>query len=46
MWGVVRKQKSAGNVLAGLKTIREGRPDGDWIHVILDNLSAHNASSC
>ena len=41
MWGVVRKQKSAGNVLAALKTIRDARPDGDWVHVILDNLSAH-----
>lgn len=40
MWGV-RQQKSAGNVLAALKTIRAARPDGDWIHVILDNLSAH-----
>lgn len=41
LWGVVRKQKSAGNVLAALKTIRDARPDGDWVHVILDNLSAH-----
>jgi transposase len=41
MWGVVRKQKSADNVLAALKTIREARVDGDWVHVILDNLSAH-----
>ncbi len=41
IWGVVRKQKSAGNVLAALKSIRAARADGAWIHVILDNLSAH-----
>src|SRR3954447_4945964 len=41
LWGVVRNQKSAANVLAALKTIRAARPDGDWIYVILDNLSAH-----
>jgi transposase len=41
LWGVVRRQKSAANVLAALKTIRAARPDGDWIYVILDNLSAH-----
>jgi transposase len=41
LWGVVRRRKSAVNVLAALKTIRAARPDGDWIYVILDNLSAH-----
>ena len=41
LWGVVRRQKSAANVLAALKTIRAARPDDEWIYVILDNLSAH-----
>lgn len=41
LWGVVRNQKSAANVLAALKTIRVARPDDDWVYVILDNLSAH-----
>ena len=41
LWGVVRRQKSAANVLAALKTIRAARPDGERIYVILDNLSAH-----
>jgi len=41
LWGVVRNQKSAANVLAALKTIRAARPDDDWVYVILDNLSAH-----
>ena len=34
-------RKSAANTLAALKSIRAARPDGDWIYVILDNLSAH-----
>jgi transposase len=41
LWGVVRKRKSAANTLKALKSIRARRPDGDWIYVILDNLSAH-----
>lgn len=41
LWGVVRRRKSAVNVLAALRTIRQARPDGEWIYVILDNLSAH-----
>lgn len=41
LWGVVRKQKSAANTLKALRSIRARRPDGDWIYVILDNLSAH-----
>jgi transposase len=41
LWGVVRHRKSAANVLAALRTIRQARPDGEWIYVILDNLSAH-----
>ena len=35
-------RKSAANTLAALKTIRARRPDGGWVYVILDNLSAHN----
>lgn len=41
LWGVVRNQKSATNTLKALRSIRARRPDGDWIYVILDNLSAH-----
>ncbi len=41
LWGVVRRRKSATNVLTALKSIRDRRPDGDAIYVILDNLSAH-----
>lgn len=44
MWGVVRHRKSAGNVLAGLQSIRAARPDGAPIYVILDNLSAHKGT--
>ncbi len=39
--GVVRRRKSWQNTLAGLKSVRAKRPDGDMIYVILDNLSAH-----
>lgn len=41
LWGVVRHRKSGVNVLKALKSIRARRSDGDWIYVILDNLSAH-----
>ena len=41
LWGVVRAHKSAAHTLAALRSIRAARPDGDPIHVILDNLSAH-----
>jgi transposase len=41
MWGVVRRQKSAGNTLKALRSIRDERPDDEMIYVILDNLSAH-----
>jgi transposase len=41
LWGVVRHRKSAANTLAALRSIRAQRPDGDWVYVILDNLSAH-----
>jgi transposase len=45
LWGVVHKKKSALNTLAALKTIRARRPDGGWIYVILDNLSAHKGTN-
>ena len=41
LWGVVRQRKSAANTLAALKSIRGRHSDGEWIYVILDNLSAH-----
>lgn len=41
LWGVVRDRKSWKNSLAALKSIRDTRPDGEPIYVILDNLSAH-----
>jgi transposase len=41
LWGVVRRQKSAVNTLAALRSIRARRPDSQQIYVILDNLSAH-----
>ena len=41
LWGVVRHRKSGVNVLKALRSIRARRDDGDWIFVILDNLSAH-----
>jgi hypothetical protein len=41
LFGVVRRRKSALNTLAGLRSIRAARPDGEPIYVILDNLSAH-----
>lgn len=45
LWGVVRHKKSAANTLAGLRSIRARRPDGDPIYVILDNLSAHKGTA-
>jgi transposase len=44
LWGVVRHHKSAANTLEALKSIRARHPDGDWIYVIVDNLSAHKGS--
>ena len=41
LWGVVRQRKSAAHTLAALKSIRARHSDGEWIYVILDNLSAH-----
>ncbi len=45
LWGVVRHRKSAANTLRALKSIRARRPDGEQIHVILDNLSAHKGKA-
>ena len=41
LWGVVRRQKSAANTLAALRSIRARHRDGAKVYVILDNLSAH-----
>src|SRR5207237_514930 len=40
IWGVVRSKKCIANSLAAIKSCRAARPDGEWIYVILDNLSA------
>ena len=45
LWGVVRQRKSAANTLAALKSIRQARPDGAPVYVILDNLSAHKGAA-
>ncbi|MBW1603552.1 IS630 family transposase [Streptomyces sp. JJ66] len=44
LWGVNRRRKGAANSLAALRSIREARPDGAPIYVILDNLSAHKGA--
>ncbi|MFE3772188.1 helix-turn-helix domain-containing protein [Streptomyces sp. NPDC059122] len=44
LWGVNRHHKGAANPLAALKSIRDARPDGAPIYVILDNLSAHKGA--
>jgi transposase InsO family protein len=41
LWGIVRRRKGGDHTLAALKSIREARPDGAPIYVILDNLSAN-----
>jgi transposase len=41
LWGVVRRRKGADHSLAALKSIRNARPDGAPIYVIMDNLSAN-----
>ena len=41
---MVRQRKSAVNTLKALKSIRARHADGDWIYVILDNLSAHKGA--
>jgi transposase len=43
LWGVVRQRKGIDNSLAGIKSCRAARPDGERIYVILDNLNAHKA---
>ena len=40
----MHRRKSAANTLAALKSIRQARPEGAPIYVILDNLSAHNGA--
>ncbi|MFI6544717.1 IS630 family transposase [Streptomyces prunicolor] len=44
LWGVNRRRKGAVNSLAALRSIRAACPDGDPIHVIMDNLSAHKGA--
>ena len=44
LWGVVREKKGIENTLKALRSIREKRPDGEQIYVILDNLSAHKGT--
>jgi len=41
LWGITRRRKGGDYTLAALKTIRQARPDGAPIYVILDNLSAN-----
>ena len=41
LWGVLRRRKGGDHTLAALKSIRQARPDGAPIYVIMDNLSAN-----
>jgi Transposase and inactivated derivatives len=41
LWGVLHRKKSQRAVLRALKSIRDQRPDGEMIYVILDNLPLH-----
>jgi transposase len=41
LWGVLRERKGADHTLAALKSIRDARPGGYRLFVILDNLSAN-----
>ena len=41
---MVREKKGIENTLKALRSIREKRPDGEQIYVILDNLSAHKGT--
>lgn len=41
LWGINHRHKGTGNSLTALKSIRAACPDGQPVHVILDNLSAH-----
>ncbi len=43
IWGIYRAKKSIANTLAAIRSCRAARPDGEWIFVILDNLSARKA---
>jgi transposase len=45
LWGVLRERKGADHTLAALKSIREVRPGGYRLYVILDNLSANKTPS-
>ena len=45
LWGVIHPRKGADFTLAGIKSCRKARPDGQKIYVILDNLSAHKGSA-
>jgi hypothetical protein len=38
---VVRHRKGGDHTLAAIKSIRDARPDGAPVYVILDNLSAN-----
>jgi transposase len=41
LWGITRRRKGGDHTLAALKSIRNARPDGAPIYVIMDNLSAN-----
>jgi hypothetical protein len=41
LWGVLRRRKGGDHTLAAIKSIRNARPDGAPIYVIMDNLSAN-----
>jgi hypothetical protein len=41
LWRVVRHRKGGDHTLAAIKSIRDARPDGAPVYVILDNLSAN-----
>jgi hypothetical protein len=41
LWGVLHEHKGGKYTLAALKSIRQARPDGALIYVILDNLSTN-----
>jgi transposase len=41
LWGVTRERKGGDHTLAALKSIRDRRPGGYRLYVILDNLSAN-----
>jgi hypothetical protein len=41
LWRVVRHRKGGDHTLAAIKSIRDARPDGAPVYVIVDNLSAN-----